>query len=740
MSVTRASLVFGGNGAGFGLTNGSFTLTITSGGMAVSATATLGVTVGTTSLATFSATGAMLITANGIAAKLSLTLTAGFSQSGSSGFGFQAAFVLEINTTSSAVSTINNVAVNLPRGPYFEILASGSLVMGGVVDIIGSFTFTLDSDGVLISMNAAVSVFGVSFSASGFAAIFVSGGIALHITLSVGNSANPTVTIIPGVLALTGSFILEINTTGASSFTVNGQTYNFGTTVFEISVKASLNVFGFQMASASMTITVNNSGVFSTSGSTQFDFFGFAQLNVTFSFDSNGDYSFSGSVYVQLGSGSFNIHGTLTLFFYHNVTPSTTIFTLGVNGGVTAFGWNFGSIGASVSINNTDVSISVYVSVSFYFFSIGGTVSIDLGSIIPVPAPPPPPVATELNSTSTIDGESFGGGTLLLNLGQYANANREVGPLADEDYTITEDSSGNLYVSAVGVNGGVAEEYSGVTEIVVPNPDIGNGTSNVSLNIAGGVTVPVVIFAGSGNNSFTLGGGSATVNGSSGNDTVHDGSGTVVFNAGSGTNMFYGGTGTATINGSTGNDNIIGGAGGVTFNVGSGQSTFVGGGTGNTENFVNDPGSVLVSETGYDSYSLIGTSATAATLNYGGNTTTLTNSSGGITLSLTGVTTGSQTFYVKDFYGNVTLDAAHNSSVTTTIVSTSGNLTLTGNTVTETNGPTGTIILQSTSGSNSYPYGTLNLDGGSGTNVLTINSWSGTGAVTMDGQGTAIPM
>ena len=763
LSVTHASLIFGGGGTGLGLTNGSFILSINSSGMAVSASATLGLTVASTSLATFTATGALLITSSGIAAKLTLTLTSGFSQSGSSGFSFSASFVLELNTTSSAISTINNVTVSLPRGPYFEILASGSLMMGGLVSITGSFTFTLSSSGVLISMNAALSVFGISFTANGFAAIYTSGGIALQITLSVGNSTNPTVTIIPGILALSGSFMLQINTTGNSSFNVNGTNYTITAgTVFNISVSASLDVFGFSLATAAINIDLTTTG-FSASGTTSFNFFGFATFNVDFYFSANFNngsvqYWFYGGVYLQLGSSGFNIHGSLT-FEVSNVNTTDQIsingvhgsyygqaitngITISINGGVTAFGFDFASIGASISINGTDVSFSVYVSVSFYFFSIGGTVTIDLGSIIPVPSPPPPPTGTTLNSATTIDGQSFGSGTLLINVGQYANSNRGVSPLASENYTITYLGAGaggteDVSVSAVGVNGGSSQEYDNISEIVVPDADIGSGTSNMTVTISGSVTLPVVIFAGSGTNSFHVGSSSSTIYGTDGNDTVYASSGHVTFYAGSGTNVFNGSGGTATITGSSGNDTIIGGTGNVTFNVGSGSSTFTGGGTGSTANTINDPGSVLVMESSYSSYSLTGTSSTAATLTYGGNTDTLSNASGDITVSLIGAASGTQTFSVSNYSGPVTINANGNSTsnVTTTITSPSGNLTVNGNTVTESNGPAGTITLLNTNGSNTYAYGTLNLDGGSGANTFTINSWSGSGAVSLDGMG-----
>lgn len=772
VSVSGASLTFGGSGAGFGLTQGTFTLSVGSNGMAVSGSATLGLTVGGMSLASFSASGAMLITSNGIAAKLALTLNSGFSQTGSYAFDFQAAFVLELNTTSLAISTIAGQTVSLPRGPYFEILASGSLVMGGVVDITGSFTFTVTGSAVQITVNAALNVFGISFAANGFALIS-SSGLVLSINLSVGNSTNPTVTIIPTILALSGSFTLQINTTSSNYYSTDGVTYTTTTpgsgkystilaeTVFNISISASLDVYGFSLATAAINITASTSG-FSATGTTSFNFFGFVTFGVDFYFsasfsNSNVQYWFYGGAYVRLGSSGFNIHGSLT-FQVSNMSTTDTVdingvkgyyygqtinngITIAINGGVTAFDYNFASIGASISINGTDVSFSVYVSVSFYFFSIGGTVTIDLGSIVPVPSPPPPPNGTVLSSGTTIDGQTFNNGEILLiNIGQYANSNRGVSPFNTESITISISGS-TVTVTNPQINGGSStdETYYGVAEIVVPDADIGNGTSNIDLVVTGG-SLPVVVFAGSGNNTFNLtgttsSGNTITINGTDGNDTVTAGGEKVIFNAGSGDNTFNGGAGTATITGSNGHDTIIGGTGNLIFNVGSGHSSFTGGGTGSTSNTINDPGSAVVIESGYNSYSLVGSSATLAVLTYGGNTDTLNNASGDLTVSLTGVASGSQTFSISNFWGTATLNANGNAAanVATTITSPSGNLTLTGNTVTESNGPTGTITLLNTASGNTYAYGTLNLDGGAGANTITVNSWTGSGAVTLDG-------
>jgi len=702
LAVTGAKLMLGTNNPSATTAlylGGSFNLTISSSGLAISATTTLYLKVAGTNLFSFQANGALLISSTGIAAKISLT--GGVS---GTGYSFTATFVLEVNSTGSAINTINNVTVNLPAGPYFEILASGKLILGGVVKINGSFTLTMDSSGLVMTLNASINLFGNVFTVQGGAGIY-SDGLALSLNLSLGGSGSPTVTLIPGVVTLSGTFNLQINTTGLDK--------TFGTvtvlsgTVFDVNVSASFNVFGFSLASTTFNIK-QSGGVFSATGQVGFNFFGFITFTVDFYFDSNGNYWFYGYTYVQVGPNSFNIHGSLTLEFASNseigavdkfsYQPGSTTqhvviahnFELDVSGGVTAFGISdIISADVNVTINGSSVDMSVWAGISIdlglFTIHIGGTVHIHLGTLNLPSQPPPPPIAAVSTVTFTVDGTEFGPGTLLLYLGAYADSSRTNYPAeADENYQITQDSSGNIWVTAPGIYA-QAIEFTGVSEIVVPNA----GTSNTTIQIDSSVTVPVVIFAGSGTNQFYLGSGATTVYGSSGNDSV------------------------------------FGGAGNVTFYAGTGASLFIGGGTGSTHNTIYDPGTVTVSESGYSSYSLTGTSATNATLTYGGNTDVLIG--GNISLQLLGAASGHQTFSVTNYSGTVTLDGAGNADIATSITLDTGNLTLAGNVVTESNGATGTITLQN--------INTLGLYGGAGANNFTVNSWSGSGAITLNGMG-----
>jgi hypothetical protein len=631
----NATLSLGPSGSVLSLI-GYFNLTISSSGLAVAANASLSLL----GLINFTAQGALLITSTGIAAKLSLNLAGGGQLTGNN-FSFNANFLLEINSTHAAVNTIAGVTVNLPGGPYFEVAANGSLVLGGnnLLSIMGSFVFTVSSSGIQFTVNASIDIFGFYFSVVGMAG-FYSDGVALNIQLSLGGSNNPTVTLVPYVLALSGSFTLEVNTTGSSHFGIDSGT------IFKVAVSATVNLFGFSIAQSSVTISYSGN-VFTASGDFSLNFFNILTLEVYFYIDSGTagsgpHYAIYAGTSIQLGSGSFNVHGSLT-FEASNVSSATwyknaagvvvgyisgqtvpgnagtvvasvndVAFQITISGGVTAFGWNFASISATLSISSSyDVSVSVYVSVSFYFFSIGGTVHIDLGTIGAAPAPPPPPALGVVLNNPTIDGTSFTGTILLLDLGQYADANRGVPALPNEDYTITVlSTSGNTETVSV-IAAGVYDKavtYSGVTEIVAPNADFNNGTSNVTITITigSGGTIPVVIFSGLGTNFYFLGGGTMTVNGTGGIDTV------------------------------------VGGSGDVTFNAGNGTSTFTGGPANNIIN--NDPGGLTVMESGYGSYDL-----NADVLTYGGIYSD--TFSGPASIILTAPASGTANFTFESFDG-----------------------------------------------------------------------------------------
>ena len=505
------------------LMSGDFYLTVTPDGLAITANTTLDLNVSGTTLFTFTADGPLLLTADGIAAQITLTLGA---SSGDTGFSFDAGvtFILKVNSTGTAVAAINNTTVDLPAGPYFEVVAGGKLVLGGLVDFTGGFTLTVPSgsNSVVVSIDASLNLFGNIFTVNGDAGIYNSGatnGIVINATLGLNGGNSPTVYLIPGVLAVGGSFQLEINTTNSSELGVSANT------AFDVDISSvSVYVYGFQLASGDLNVGENN-GVFSVAGTCSFNFFGFATFDVPFYFDSNGNYWFYGSTQVLLGSDTTNINGTLTAEFAsnsvaadsHNQTdgrygsPPVTInqnFELQVDGGATAFGLTFASVSADVQINGTSVGISASVSV----LGVSKTIPIFLGYLANVATPPPP------NLGSVV------GGVLDLNITQ-----------SDQVYEITGNSDGTITLYDPGI--------SNQSVIYTANSIHADLTDYIdsTIYIDSAVTLPVTIISGGGSNVFFLGAGAGVITGTGGNDTVVGGAGNVTFHAGTGVNSFIGG-------------------------------------------------------------------------------------------------------------------------------------------------------------------------------------------------------
>ncbi len=439
-----------------------------------------------------------------------------------------------------------------------------------------------------------------------------------------------------------------------------------------------------------------------------------------FYFDSTGKYWFYGHTGVTLGSSDFNIHGNLDLMFASqsavnagmrdtfngkNILINHT-FLLHVDGGVTAFGFNFASIGADVEVNGTSVDISVYVSVDFGLFSIGGTVHIHLGSLANVP-PPPPPALGRVENVGGIN-------VLYLNLGQDADSFRNVPSLPDESYQIYNAGGGNIWIAAPGVYSGDAKmpdgtiipgapqgvvQYNNVQQIVLTN----SGSSNTSIFIASNVTQTVNIHLGKGTNQIILGGGLATIFGSTGKDTIIGGSGGVIFHAGTGTSTFIGGRG----------NNVVYDP--ALVNIIQGYQT------------VDSGGNPLYYY--FNTYTLTDAAAGSGytyTLTYSdaGGTYTTNLVGNNFAVKLTTPSTGTASFTVANFSGLVTLNGNGNPNATAS-VTLDANLTLNGNVVTGSNG--GVVTLQS--------IPSLQLYGGPSANTFTINSWSGTSPLLIDGKG-----
>ena len=168
---------------------------------------------------------------------------------------------------------------------------------------------------------------------------------------------------------------------------------------------------------------------------------------------------------------------------------------------------------------------------------------------------------------------------------------------ASHALTFSQDTSGNVTVNL----NGTSTTYENVTAIYVT---ASQGACDID---ASGISLPLTVYCGSGdntvigghgnneiyggsgsdvldgsngqNNWIQAGSGNATTTGGSGNDWLYGGSGTNTITGGPGTEKIYGGSGTNYLTGGSGLDNIIGGSG-TNYIYGHGENDLLAGGSG----------------------------------------------------------------------------------------------------------------------------------------------------------------
>jgi Ca2+-binding RTX toxin-like protein len=146
------------------------------------------------------------------------------------------------------------------------------------------------------------------------------------------------------------------------------------------------------------------------------------------------------------------------------------------------------------------------------------------------------------------------GGVLQLNLGSNAAA-RQFGDLTDGDdtYTVTPGANANsVTVEAFGFS----QDFTGVSKIVGDG-----GAGNDTIRIKSGVSIPVSLTGGAGNDSIFGGDGGATIDGGAGTDQLSGGNGSDSLIGGDDDDILLGNGGNDTINGGLGSDTEEGGDG-----------------------------------------------------------------------------------------------------------------------------------------------------------------------------------
>ena len=608
----------------------------------------------------FDAVGAIQINNSGIAAVITIKFSTGTSVASSLGFGLTGTFRLELNTTNGNV-TIGGVTI---PSQAVLIRATGNLtLLGGVVNLSGTYVISITTTSATIGIDARVTFFGATFNASGFAGIYYDSnpGLALRIGLSLlgGAQGIAPISSIGSNFVISGSFGLELNTSGVARNDQNGGSIDPG---FKVSVtNLGVYFYGFQLT-GSVTIYISNQG-FGFDVNLTLNFFGLASLNFTGYYRPWGEFYFSAEAGFQFGDRVFGCGGSLRIAAFGGGSLGTG-FSIRLSGWAAFLGISIG-VSGEVTISNRAVSISVTATIVIIpeidwgllgtspAVTISHTETFNLGTTAVAPSvaqvipPPTPPHLADVIS----------GGVLRLNVGQDVQYRLNddtpkvlTDAVAEEKYNLKKDGSGNIIVSALGLE----QSYSGVSRILVTNTSTGNDT----IAIDNSVDIPVDITLGSGNNTVTTGSGAATV-------TIDgDGSNTIIASDFAVITVNNGAAGFNLISAGNNSSFVIhaSGSGANTIIAGANANVIVNGNESNTINLSNGNSGVTINGTGKNAVNVTGGTPTVNVTNgASGNNVVMVNSGSASAITIAGngnnvvssVGSGASTITVTGNGGNV---------------------------------------------------------------------------------------
>ena len=474
------------------------------------------------------------------------------------GLSFSTSVAVKINTTGvDDPNFVNAAGVMLPTGVTTDLPAGVDVHLNGTVSFAGFASASGDVDiyvgpnGFRLQFAVQFDLAGLDFSASGIVDIVAGSDPGFVLNLAVSVDAN----IGSGVIVISASGMLQINTTNTARDGVNAKT-------FELALTGSVKFLDVLNASANFTVIVSN-GAWSVSFGAQIDFFGLATLAATGSFDSTGDFNLTLTGDFLLGSHSFGLEGGFTFHIQstHTFVSNKVHYIFDLSGSanvdVFAFGIDLAGVGLGFSFHaegagRTPLTLTVDVRIHLLFFTITKTAHFTIG-YLQLPESP------QLAGNTTGDPTGFDGGSLTLNTGPRAG-DRNVGqpdpvnnPNPDESYTISQvaGDSTNARLKIVGF--GRTEFYpadpSVAPDVTSINAILGDGNNTIIIDPS--VQIPVHITGGSGNDVLINGGsGSTYFDGAGGDDYIENdsNSSSVTLIGGPGNDTIYqNGTAGATI-------------------------------------------------------------------------------------------------------------------------------------------------------------------------------------------------
>ena len=525
--------------------------------------------------------GFMDISANGIVGAFSLTVDTGkFGQA--IGLGFDASFTFAVNTVGEkrTVTFLDGSTLDVDPGALVKV--DGTITFAGVLDADAHVTIQFSNSAWKMDGTATMSLAGGLLNAAIDIHVIVSdNGFALVTAINVKTN-------IADVIKITASGNLYINT-GSQSVTLGGVTLD-PTSVF-FNLNGQIVILDIFKVNVSITAQVGGTFVrpsdaigslpqsvqlgkgdwaFSFSGSASF--FGLGNLDLSGWVQSNGAFGFHGSASVSFGSHFIGFDAGIDATIYYD-GGNNFGFSADAHADIYIFGVDLGlTVGLSYDSSSGEITLTGTVRI----LGIPITKSFTIGYL---QKPTPAYLAEDFGGHPLSDGSSVGPtGELVLTMDDGANRVFQSGDTSPT-YTVKHVSTQSDGTETVDVlYKGRTAEYSGVKQVIV-----NGGSTNNTLYVNGDVQSQLVINGGTGNNNYFIAGGSRTlvntVSGGSGNDmiriTTSDSSIKYNLSGGGGTNTITGGPGNDTITGGSGVDFIIGGGGNDTITTGTGQEYIV---------------------------------------------------------------------------------------------------------------------------------------------------------------------
>ena len=247
----------------------------------------------------------------------------------------------------SLTFTINGGAPRLgggvdAPGSYFLVAIDGNLTIAQTFVIDADFQLKFSTQGLELGFNGTIDLGGfVTVDAEG-GAVIESGVFAAYARL--------TIDIDVAGINIFGGADFEINT-GTASKTVYDALSNphviLGTT-YMVSVDAEIDLFGILTATGDVKVGIVN-GNFLIDVDATLSFFGIVDVSISGYFNTNGTFSFTGSLALDLtvgsGAGKFGIYGGLS------VTLSNSGFSGHGEVGLVIFGERINVASATVTVN-----------------------------------------------------------------------------------------------------------------------------------------------------------------------------------------------------------------------------------------------------------------------------------------------------------------------------------------------------------------------------------------------------